>query len=171
MTSPRLVGEQVALVPVPATVVPPVLAGDRAGVVAALAPAGLHPADGWPHDDTAAALSASADDLSRSWLVTLAGVVVGDCGWKGPPDPDGVVEIGYGLAAEARRRGTGTAAVGLLVAWTLSQPRVTRVAAEVLPGNEPSRRLLRRLGFEEQPTHDWWLSPRLGAKVRGRHVC
>jgi RimJ/RimL family protein N-acetyltransferase len=91
---------------------------------------------------------------------------------------DGGVEIGYGLAPSARGRGLGTEAVGVLVAWAEQQPGVRRVAARVQVGNEPSRRLLRRLGFVEQDEQPGWVlcvrdleQPALPLRVAGRHVC
>jgi RimJ/RimL family protein N-acetyltransferase len=74
------------------------------------------------------------------------GVVVGDCGWFGPPDEDGEVEIGYGLARSVRGRGLGTEAVALLLDW-LATKGAKRVRAEVRPGNAASFALLARLGF------------------------
>jgi RimJ/RimL family protein N-acetyltransferase len=105
----------------------------------------------WPHADTADALRPLADHpdshAGGTFLVLESGVVVGDCGWFGPPDDEGVVEIGYGLAPSARGRGVGHQAVRLLVLWVGAQG-ATRVRAEARPGNEPSLRLLARLGFE-----------------------
>jgi ribosomal-protein-alanine N-acetyltransferase len=111
---------------------------------------------GWPHADTADALRPHAEhgdggDAHGTFLVEVDGLVVGDCGWFGPPDDSGVAEIGYGLAPSVRARGLGTEAVALLCDWVEQQPGVRRVAAEALVGNEPSRRLLARLGFAEEP--------------------
>jgi len=104
----------------------------------------------WPHADTADALRSLADhpELHRggTFLVVQDGVVVGDCGWFGPPDETGEVEIGYGLAPSARGSGVGTSAVRHLLEWVHEQG-ATSVRAEVLPGNEASVRLLARLGF------------------------
>jgi RimJ/RimL family protein N-acetyltransferase len=75
------------------------------------------------------------------------GLAVGDAGFHGPPDEDGEVEIGYALVPAARGNGLAAEATGLLVAWARAQPGVRRVAARVEPANEPSRRLLERLGF------------------------
>ena len=50
--------------------------------------------------------------------------MVGDCGTFGPPDDEGRVEIGYGLAAPFRGRGIGTEAVGALADWVAAQPGV-----------------------------------------------
>lgn len=106
----------------------------------------------WPHADTADALRPLAehpDDTGPgTFLVLHQGLVVGDCGWFGPPDDAGEVEIGYGLAPSARGQGLGTAAVQALLAWVREQG-ARHVRAEVLPGNEPSLRLLARLGFEK----------------------
>ncbi|HUR14143.1 MAG TPA: GNAT family N-acetyltransferase [Mycobacteriales bacterium] len=113
----------------------------------------------WPHTDTADAFRSLAehpDDTGPgTFLVVHDGVVIGDCGWFGPPDDAGEVEIGYGLARSARGQGLGTAAVEALLAWVRAQGAV-RVRAEVLPANEASLRLLTRLGFvqvEERAGH------------------
>lgn len=110
----------------------------------------------WPHPDSADALRPLADHpqehVGGTFLVLADGVVVGDCGWFGPPDADGAVEIGYGLAPSARGQGLATEAVRQLVAWVREQGATT-VRAEVLPGNEPSLRLLGRLGFARAGEH------------------
>ncbi|MCW2606040.1 MAG: hypothetical protein JWO60_733, partial [Frankiales bacterium] len=130
-----------------------------------------------------AAEHGTPDDAPAVWLVVEDGVVVGDCGLAGPPDDRGSQEIGYGLAAPARGRGLGTEAVAVLCAWLESQPDVHRVVAEVEVGNEPSQRLLARLGFVSEPAvapYERWSRPvgpqpvlrRLPADhVPGRHVC
>jgi RimJ/RimL family protein N-acetyltransferase len=154
----------------------------QAPLDAVLAPLGLTAAPGWPHDDTVDALRPLGEHGSPGddggWLVVADGAVVGECGWHGGPDAAGDVEIGYGLSAERRGQGLGTEAVALLVAWSATQPGVRRVLARVLPGNTASRRLLRRLGFEEQPDDPPWLlavhEPHRAGRalqVRGRHVC
>ena len=179
MTLPRLVGPRVALVPVPLTVARAVLAGR--GLEEALHPLGLRAGDGWPHPDTADALRALAEHGDEGddggWLITTGGEVVGDCGWRGGPDGDGAVLLGYGLAAPSRRQGIGTEAVAVLCAWAEAQPGVHRLVADVLPGNEASRRLLRRLGFVEEPGDEPHLrcvravGSAAPARIRGRHVC
>lgn len=112
----------------------------------------LRHAPDWPHADTYDALRPLAEHARHvgpgTFLVAVDGVVVGDCGWFGPPDGSGEVEIGYGLAPSARGQGLGSAAVRLLLGWVAEQG-ATRVRAEVLPGNEASRRLLAGLGFDE----------------------
>ncbi|HTY71291.1 MAG TPA: GNAT family N-acetyltransferase [Actinomycetes bacterium] len=121
------------------------------GHLDALAP--LHAGAGWPHADTMDGLRMSLaepiDDEQTALLAVLVDTdeVVGEGGWKGPPGPDGVVEIGYGLAPPYRGRGLGSELVGLLTAWVLDQEGVRRVVAEVLADNLPSRRALERNGY------------------------
>jgi len=110
----------------------------------------------WPHEDTVDALRPLADhpDLTGegTFLVVEDGLVVGECGWSGPP-VDGEVLVGYGVARSARGRGVGTEAVRQLLAWVQAQG-ARSVRAEVLPGNEASLRLLARLGFREAGVRD-----------------
>ncbi len=73
------------------------------------------------------------------WYVVLVGtngdpdVAVGLAGFKGPPDEEGVVEVGYGVLGEFRRRGIAAEATALLIDFAMSDPTVTRVAAETYP--------------------------------------
>jgi RimJ/RimL family protein N-acetyltransferase len=138
MRAEEITGYDVLLVPVSPQRVAATLAGELDGRVAGR---------GWPHADTALGLS-FAEHGGLAWLVVDdSGAVVGELGTKGPPDPAGRVEVGYGLAGPSRGRGLGTRAVQALIGWLSAQPEVTVIEARVLPGNEPSVRLLRRLGF------------------------
>jgi RimJ/RimL family protein N-acetyltransferase len=104
-------------------------------------------APGWPHTDTALGL-AFLDVGGLAFLILDAdGRIAGECGTKSPPSDQGVVEIGYGLAAPSRGHGLGGAAVGALVEWLARQPGVRAIEAEVHVGNAPSWRILERLGF------------------------
>lgn len=149
----RLAGERVALVPVPHPLSVAVVTG--VGLADVLADLRLHPVKGWPHPDTADALRPLADHggpgpAHGTFLITLGDELVGECGWLSGPDEHGAAEIGYGLAPSVRGRGLGMEAVGVLSAWVERQPGVRRITADALIGNEPSRRLLTRLGFVEQ---------------------
>lgn len=178
---PRLAGPRVALIPVSPELARAVLA-DAGCLGAALAALALSAGPGWPHADTADALRPLAEhgepgDGAASWLVCTGGRVVGECGWRGRPDPHGEVEIGYGLASAMRGQGFGTETVGVLAAWAEQQPGVRLLTAEVLVGNEASLRLLARLGFVEQGSHPPYLrlvraAPGVvPARISGRHVC
>jgi len=150
---------QLRLRPIDYSLAARVLVGDLAGLVCA---------PGWPTPDTPDALAAFVEHDDRSalagWLITRADddAVLGDCGWRGGPDLNGDVEIGYGLAAPSRGHGLGTEAIGGLVEWVAAQPGVRRIVAEVLADNLPSRRLLERLGFtwtHDVLPHVWYALP------------
>jgi RimJ/RimL family protein N-acetyltransferase len=148
----RLIGERVTLIPVPHAVAVAVTTGD--GLDRALG--GLRAAPGWPHPDSADALRPHAEHggpgpADGTFLIAVDNQVAGECGWLGGPNVAGEVEIGYGLATSARGRGLGTQAVAMLCAWVEQQAGVRRIVASARIGNEPSRRLLRRLGFSEEP--------------------
>jgi [ribosomal protein S5]-alanine N-acetyltransferase len=105
---------------------------------------------GWPHDDTldAIRMATAIGGSSLVWLVTLAGVVIGECGTVRGIDKRGAIEIGYGLAEEHRGRGYGNELVAALSDWMLAQPQVEEVVArEVLAENVASRRALENAGF------------------------
>ena len=124
----------------------------------------LETAEGWPHEDTLDAIRMAVGPGPRSlvWLVTLEGVVIGDCGTVGPLGAGGEIEIGHGLAAEHQGRGYGTEVVEALSSWLRTRPGVRRVVAETLAGNVPSRRALERAGFELERSEDdlvWYALP------------
>lgn len=83
--------------------------------------------------------------------VTETGEVVGGIGFLHPPDPEGAVEIGYGLAESARGLGYATEAVTALVAFARAQGAST-VVALTEPDNLASQRVLERCGFARQGT-------------------
>jgi RimJ/RimL family protein N-acetyltransferase len=73
--------------------------------------------------------------------------VVGSCGFKGPPTPDGVVEIAYGLAPEYQGKGYATEAAQALVSYAFSNSQVRVVRAHTLPETNASTRVLAKCGF------------------------
>jgi [ribosomal protein S5]-alanine N-acetyltransferase len=72
---------------------------------------------------------------------------IGAGGYKGAPNDAGVVEIGYSIVPEWRRRGFAREAVDGLLAHAFSDPRVTCVIAHTLVELEPSIAVLRSAGF------------------------
>jgi [ribosomal protein S5]-alanine N-acetyltransferase len=77
----------------------------------------------------------------------LERLAIGQIGFKGQPDTDGVVEIGYGLNATHHNQGYASEAVGALVDWAFKSGFARRVTAETLPTNLASNRLLEKLDF------------------------
>ncbi len=77
----------------------------------------------------------------------VGAVLIGACGFKGPPDPAGVVELGYGIVAEYQRQGFATEAVRGLVRFAFASPAVTTVIGQTLPHLRPSIGVLEKAGF------------------------
>jgi len=75
-------------------------------------------------------------------------LVVGMCGYKGPPDAEGVVETGYGFAPAYQNRGFATEAAGALVNHAFECDEVTAVIAHTLPEPNASSRVLTKCGFD-----------------------
>jgi ribosomal-protein-alanine N-acetyltransferase len=76
-----------------------------------------------------------------------ARLVIGSCGFKGPPDAEGVVEIAYGIAPAFQGRGYATEAANALLAYAI-ECRVGHVIAHTLPTSNASTRVLTKCGFE-----------------------
>jgi RimJ/RimL family protein N-acetyltransferase len=79
-----------------------------------------------------------ADDL---------GIAVGTAGFHGPPDNEGMVEVGYSVDPQYRRRGYARAALVELLARAAREPGVSRVRASIRPDNTASRDLVLSYGF------------------------
>ncbi len=77
--------------------------------------------------------------------------MIGDCSLHSPPAAPGQAEIGFNLMTAERGAGYATEAVGLLTEWLLRERGKTRVFAVTDRRNQPSRRLLERLGFQAVP--------------------
>ncbi|HPG09210.1 MAG: GNAT family N-acetyltransferase [Saprospiraceae bacterium] len=77
-----------------------------------------------------------------------ANVLIGTCGYKGQPDEEGVVEIGYEVISDKRKQGFGREIAAGLIQHAWSDPRVTRVIAHTLTGSNPSSRILQSCGMQ-----------------------
>lgn len=75
------------------------------------------------------------------------GTVIGTVGYKGPPDDDGVVEVGYGLLDEYQRKGYATEATRALINRAFSDDRVQEIVAETLPHLNASIAVMQRCGM------------------------
>ncbi len=80
--------------------------------------------------------------------------LVGSGGYFGPPDSEGVVEIGYSVLPEWQRRGYATEIVNALVSHAYSFKKTNRIIAHTSPGNEASKRVLISSGFSEVGVHE-----------------
>ena len=75
------------------------------------------------------------------------GSTVGSCGFKGPPDADGMVEVAYGIEPGERGRGYATESAAALTAFAFASGRVRVVRAHTKPDNPSSARVLAKCGF------------------------
>jgi len=96
-------------------------------------------------------LARSADDLD--WITRVIvdddlGQAVGIAGFHGPPDEQGMVEIGYRVDEPLRRQGYARAALEALLAAAARDPAVVTVRATISPENVASRSLVEQYAFE-----------------------
>ncbi len=79
------------------------------------------------------------------------GRLLGSIGFAGLPE-EGVVEVGYWVAPDARNRGVATAATTLICDWAFDELGFHRVDWQAYVGNEGSRRVAQRCGFTFEGT-------------------
>lgn len=85
--------------------------------------------------------------LGFSIVLTATGAVIGTCGFKGPPDSGGVVEIAYGIAPAHQNRGYATEAAAELVRFALGSAQVRVVRAHTIEDANASARVLKKCSF------------------------
>ena len=86
-------------------------------------------------------------------------IMVGDICFKGEPDDNGNVEIGYGTYDDFSGKGYMTETVGAITEWAHSQKGVSAVIAETLKENIASQKVLQKSGyaqFKETQNMIWW---------------
>ena len=93
------------------------------------------------------------DPTCQEWIgraLILRGpepLMIGHCGFHGPPSAAGVVEIGYGMLPPYWGRGLGTECARRLIEWAHEERGVRRFRASVSPGNLASLRIVAKLGL------------------------
>jgi [ribosomal protein S5]-alanine N-acetyltransferase len=114
----------------------------------------------WPPEllDTAALewtlrwLANPANDpaFSGYWMVLREPrrVLIGMVGFKGMPNADGCVEIGYGVVEDHRRQGYASEGARALVEFAFSHANVQSVAAETYPNLIPSLGVMEKCGMK-----------------------
>lgn len=90
------------------------------------------------------------DPWRLSWKVleTASGAKVGGISFKGPPDAEGMVEVGYGIEPEYQGRGYATEATLALVQFAAASGQVRVVRAHTLSDHRASLRVLEKSGFQ-----------------------
>jgi [ribosomal protein S5]-alanine N-acetyltransferase len=80
---------------------------------------------------------------------TAETLVIGMCGFAGPPGADGAAEIAYSIAPEFQGKGYATEAAETLVGFASNSGRVTKVCAYTLLEINASTRVLEKCGFRK----------------------
>ena len=138
---------------------PELVTADLAGAAAFAEALGAEVPDEWPPDlyDSMAmrfSLQQLRDPAEIGWSLWYLlskrhdpPQVIGICGFKGRPNPNGSVEIGYSVLRSFRVQGYATEAVARLVVWAFSHQNVVEVTAETLPHLRQSIRVMEKNGF------------------------
>jgi ribosomal-protein-alanine N-acetyltransferase len=87
---------------------------------------------------------------SFRWFINLEGNIVGHVGLTNINKMMLTAEIGYGLGEKYQGRGLASAGVRLLIQNVFEQTPLRKLVALVHEQNLPSRRLLLRIGFQEE---------------------
>lgn len=75
-------------------------------------------------------------------------VLIGEGGFKGKPNAEGVVEIGYAIIPEYRRRGLASEAARGLADYAFTHAEVRIVQAHTLPDGVASINVVKKLGMK-----------------------
>ena len=106
------------------------------------------------------------DGTFANFAVVVDGRAVGSIGvrWKNPDD--GIAEVGYWVANEARGKGVCTRALRLVAAWALARPGMARLQLRADEENVPSKRVAENAGFtREGVLRSSHYNPRLDRRV------
>jgi len=89
------------------------------------------------------------EEWGCAWKISLKdGTRVGDLCFKGIPDENGSVEIGYGIDEEYQHNGYATEAVGAMVNWCYETDGVYSLCGQTEADNIYSQKVLEKNGFE-----------------------
>jgi ribosomal-protein-alanine N-acetyltransferase len=135
---------------------PALLDAEEDGGAVIAAGLGVEPPVDWPpeHNDPATRewMRELLEDFPEepgygTWYIIAHNRLVGVCGFKGPPNGDGEVVIGYSMVEAEQRKGVAAEAARMLVQRAFRDPRVAVVVAETLPALVGSQKVLVRNGF------------------------
>ncbi len=97
------------------------------------------------------------DETLVGWLSFWAlhridNTLIAGVGFKGKPDENGKIEIGYSVIPEYRRQGFASEMVEALLEYGFSNPDVTAILAQTRIDNIPSMKVLERFGMRQTGT-------------------
>jgi [ribosomal protein S5]-alanine N-acetyltransferase len=118
--------------------------------------------ESWPHELLKDAEPFFAEVLKKDpsssgwwiWYILLKNsnerqnpILIGNTGFKGPPNENGMVELGYAILDGFQGLGYGTEAVSALIDWAFLNPKVQSISAETYPDLVPSMRVMEKCGM------------------------
>ncbi|MGV3710919.1 MAG: GNAT family N-acetyltransferase [Gemmatimonas sp.] len=112
-----------------------------------------------PRADDPAFLPADVHWYGYFFVDNAQRTLVGNGGFKGPPDDEGIVEIGYEVAASLQNRGYAAEAARGMIDFAFASPTVTAVTAHTLGEINASNRVLQKTGMTRGADVD---HPKLG---------
>jgi [ribosomal protein S5]-alanine N-acetyltransferase len=85
-----------------------------------------------------------------TWYAVLSAenTLVAGAGFKGAPDINGMVEIGYSVLPKYQRQGIAVEMIEALCKWAFTHDTVQKIEAETTPDNTGSLRVLEKTGFK-----------------------
>ena len=95
------------------------------------------------------------------WIVVdkSTSTIVAELGFKGLPDKQGTIEIGYGTMPSSRRKGIMTEAVAGMIQWAKRRPDIHCILAETDLDNSASVRVMEKnqfIPFDLIGNRRWW---------------
>lgn len=82
--------------------------------------------------------------LPKNYIPSL---LIGAGGYFGPPDKDGIVEIGFSIVPSQRQKGYATEIANALVENAFNDNRINKVIAHTTINNKASCKVLEKSGF------------------------
>jgi len=120
---------------------------------------GLKTVKSWPDKESLETLPKIIKNLElvkeptgfESWMIVNQDnmTVIGDAGFKGRPNANGEVDIGYSIIKEEQKKGFGFETAKALTDWALLHESVKDITASCFIKNTASIRILEKLGMHE----------------------
>lgn len=139
---------------------------------------GVRVPENWPGRDLAEALPLFVTDMEKDpagsvWdgiIIHKADeVIIGDIGFMGGPDEEGIVEIGYSIIPEYRAQGYATEMAHCLITWAFQEQGIKVITAQCLNDNIGSIKVLEKVGMRRIEPEGTMLKWELRKQAKSKH--
>jgi RimJ/RimL family protein N-acetyltransferase len=151
----NIITDRLIIIPMTYSIVSSILSGNNKEIEKL----GVNLNGKWPLQDTLDILLFTKDNMKKNdevsgfevWMVVKKEdmTVIGDAGFKGEPDENGEIEIGFGLIKEEQRKGYGYEVASSLIKWASQKDIVKDIKADCLIDNIGSIKILKKCGMCE----------------------